>query len=116
MKLLILILKKEELLDRILGILVETGFHDVSILDGENHEAFMFESNPVIASFRDLFSRQPPYNRTLLCPAPEPTMIADFVNICTKEGIPLQDPEIGLLLSLPCTIYTGSNLKDMQAP
>lgn len=109
MKLLVIILKDESLLDRISSILVEVGLFDSSVLDGEGVETLMEGAQPVFASFKDLFGRGYMYNRTIVSPVQDPQAIPDFLRVCQQEQIDLANPEVGVLFTLPCTIFDGAN-------
>ncbi len=109
MKLMIIILKDESLLDRISSILLEVGLFDSSVLDGESIESLSDEGLPLFASFKSLFGKEYSYNRTLFIPVGDARDIKVFLHICQKEGIDFSNPEKACLMTLPCQIYDGSN-------
>ena len=113
MKLMIIILKDENLLEQVTSILVEAGFYDASVLDGENIETLADTTMPLLASFKNLFSDDFSYNRTIVCPAADPQMIKDALNIFEKEQIDFSNPQTGTLFTLPCTVFTGENREDL---
>ncbi len=113
MKLLIIILKNEKLLDQISSILLEVGLYSSSVLDGENIDALADSPMPLFSSFKSLFGENYSYNRTILCPVEHDEDIQDFLNICRQEKIDLTNPDTGTLLSVPCSVYTGENSGDL---
>ncbi len=113
MKLLIIILKQEHLLDQVSSILLEVGLYGSTVLDGENIETLADSPMPLFSSFKSLFGEDYSYNRTIISPVENNESIQDFLNICAHEGIDLSDPEIGVLLTVPCLIYTGENSNEL---
>ncbi len=113
MKLLVIILKNERLLDRITSILLEVGLFDSSVLDGENIESLADTAMPLFSSFKALFGKDYSYNRTIISPVLDSDSIYEFTRVCEKEGIDFSNPEIGSLFSVPCTVFTGDNGEDL---
>ncbi len=113
MKLLVIMLKKERLLEKIITILLETGMFDSSVIDGENIETLAKSKMPLFTSFKALFGADYSYNMTIISPVYDSSSIKDFVKICDKEGIDFSNPETGTLLSLPAAIFTGNNEDDL---
>lgn len=113
MKLLIIILKQEHLLDQISSILLEVGLFGSTVLDGENIETLADSPMPLFSSFKSLFGENYSYNRTIVSPVEDNESILDFLHICAHEGIDFSDPDTGVLLTVPCRIFTGENSNEL---
>ncbi len=113
MKLMVIILKHEQLLDQVTSILLEAGLYDASVLDGENIETLADASMPLLSSFKSLFGDEFSYNRTIICPVRYTEAIRDVLDIFNQEGIDFTDPETGVFFTLPCSIFTGDNVEEL---
>lgn len=100
----IIILKKESLLKKLISILVEFGMYDATVLDGEGIENIAMATNPVFSSLRDLFSETYVYNKTIITAAESRDLVDRFISVCTQEGIEFKGGEIGSLAVLPCEL------------
>ncbi len=109
MKLLIMILKDESLLEQIASIMVEQGLYEAAIIDGENIESLAGGSVPLLTSFRSLFGDFGSYNRSIICPLGAGDTLLSLLAVFSQEGIDFTRPETGTLLTVPCMIYDGSN-------
>ena len=109
MKLLIMILKDESLLEQIASIMVEQGLYESAIIDGENIESLAGGSVPLLTSFRSLFGDFGSYNRTIICPIDAGDTLLGLLAVFSQEGIDFSRPEIGTLLTVPCTVFDGNN-------
>ena len=113
MKLLIIILKQEQLLDQVNSALLEAGLYDSSVLDGENIESLAGTATPLLSSFATLFGEDFSYNRTIVSPAADDEAVRDLLSIFEHEGIDFSDPDTGVLLTIPCTVFNGANQEDL---
>lgn len=109
MKLLMIILKDESLLEVVASILVEEGLYRTAVIDGENIESLVGEGIPLFTSFKSLFGDQGAYNRTIFCPIEQQKVLEDLLAVFAQEGIDFSSEEVGSLLTIPCTLFNGKN-------
>lgn len=100
MKLLILFLNREELLEDILSYFVEMGITGATIIESVGMGRVLTYDIPIFAGFRDLMAGSRPYNKTILTVIDE-SLIEETVKgiqqiCCDDEG-----PGTGLLVILP---------------
>lgn len=98
----IIILRKEELLKKLISILVEFEMFDASVLDGEGIENIAMKTDPVFSSLRALFSETYVYNKTIISPVENRKDADEFLAVCRQEGIEFLGTETGTFLLLPC--------------
>ncbi len=113
MKLLVIILKNESLLEQVTSALVEAGLYDSSVLDGENIETLADASMPLFTSFKNLFGEDFSYNRTVISPVRDPRAVQDVLDIFEQENIDFTDPDTGTLMTIPCVLFNGDNREDL---
>lgn len=103
--LMIVILKNEALIRKVVGALVELELYDSSVLDGEAIENLAVRTIPLFEDVGGWFGQNLAYNRTLFVTLNERAEADAFVDLCRRDGIDLTDPEIASLLLLPCERY-----------
>lgn len=103
MQLVIIVLKNEKLLKKLISILIEFGLYDSSVFDGEGIENLAAATNPTFSTLRSLFSENYVYNRTILIPVEDAGTGEQLVRLCGKEGIDFSNEDTGIMVSLPCT-------------
>jgi hypothetical protein len=108
MRLLLLILKDESLLNPVSAALLEVGLYDATVLDGEGIDGFGDVGMPLFASFKGLFGTEYSYNRSLFIPVSDHRQVKEFLKICRSEGIDLANPSKACLLSMPAVLYDGT--------
>lgn len=102
MYVMIIILKEEKLLKKLISILVEFGMYDASVLDGEGIENLAVQTDPLFSSLRGLFSETYVYNKTIITPVSEKKTVRTFVKVCREEGIEFKGNDIGSIIIIPC--------------
>lgn len=100
MKLLILFLNREELLEDILSYFVELGITGATIVESVGMGRVLTYDIPIFAGFRDLMAGSRPYNKTIFTAVDEALVdeaVKGIQEICQEN----EGPGTGLLVTLP---------------
>jgi len=100
MRLLVVVLNREEYLDDILALFVELGIRGATILDSVGMGRILSHDIPIFAGFRDLMVGNRPYNKTILSVVEDELVEAAVKGI---EGVcgSFSRPGTGLIFTLP---------------
>ena len=101
MKLLLIILNKEEFLDDILSALVEAGILNATVIESTRITEVLSHEVPIFAGLRQLSKGGRAYNRIILAPVEEEKEMREFLRILEETEIDLQKEEIGAIFLLP---------------
>jgi nitrogen regulatory protein P-II 1 len=110
MKLLLIVLNKEEFLDELMQGLLEVDVRGATILDSVGMGRVLSQDIPIFAGLKGLLSGNRPHNKTIITAVEElqePRVVAVFEQIVG----PLNEPGNGLILSLPITKVYGMGQK-----
>ena len=102
MYVMIINIKKEELLKKLISIMIEFEMFDSSVIDGEGIENLAMQTDPVFSSLRALFSETYVYNKTIITPVQSRKDLDTFLSVCSQEGIEFRGTETGSVMVLPC--------------
>jgi len=113
MKLVLLILNKEEHLDEILEAFIELGISGATILDSVGMGRILAHDIPIFAGFQNLLQDTRPGNKTIL------TIVHGKKIEPMEKAIEqiignLNDPGNGVLLSIPIDYLKGVPIPDHQ--
>ena len=100
MKLILIILNQEELLDDILSALVEAGVLGANVIESTRMTEILSHEVPIFAGLRQISKGGRSYNRIILAPA-EKEEINEFLHILEETGINFQKEETGTIFLLP---------------
>lgn len=109
MHLLIIILKDESLLKKLLSLLIEFELYDSTVLDGESIENIAARNIPLFSDLNSLFGKESVYNRTILCYVPDDETAKSFIQVCKQEGIDFKKPDTGCIMTVPCSLFIGES-------
>ncbi|NOZ64442.1 MAG: hypothetical protein GXO71_05875 [Caldiserica bacterium] len=101
MKLILIILNQEELLDDILSALVEAGILGANVIESTRMTEILSHEVPIFAGLRQISKGGRSYNRIILAPVEEEEEINEFLHILEETGINLQKEETGTIFLLP---------------
>ena len=107
MKLLVFVLNREELLDRILEAYVEAGITGATILDSEGMGRFLAYEVPLFASFKDFMKGNKPYNKTILSVVRDEETIKRAVALVGEACGGLENPGTGIIFTVPVDFAVG---------
>ncbi|MDZ4200071.1 MAG: hypothetical protein U1E27_12400 [Kiritimatiellia bacterium] len=105
MVLLILNLKDERLIQKVVGVMLELEISDATVLDSEGLENLAVQTNPLFSEIGSLFGQNLAYRRTLLAQLPGRETLQDLVRLCRRDGVDLTDSEVATIWVLPCESF-----------
>ena len=107
MKLIVFVLNKEELLERVLEAYVEVGISGATILDSEGMGRFLTYEVPLFADFKEFMKGNKPYNKTILSVVEDETVFRRLRTILDEVCGGLSAPGTGILFMVPVDMAVG---------
>jgi nitrogen regulatory protein P-II 1 len=101
MKLLIIILNKEEYLGRLTSLLVEAGISGATISDSEGIGHYLAYEVPIFAGLRQLVGEGNTINKTILAVLDDEGSFTKFKELLEEENIDFTKPGIGVIMTVP---------------
>ncbi len=109
MYIMVIILKDESLLKKLLSLMIEFELYDATVLDGESIENIASKKIPLFSDLNTLFGQQTSYNRTILSYIPDGSTTENFIQLCKEEAIDFRQPDVGCIMTIPCNMYIGES-------
>ena len=106
-KLIVFVLNREELLDRVLEAYVEAGVSGATILDSEGMGRFLTYEVPLFADFKEFMKGNKPYNKTIFSVVENEACIGRLHDILDEVCGGLGSPGTGILFTLPVDFAAG---------
>ncbi len=107
MKLIVFVLNREELLERVLEAYVEAGITGATILDSEGMGRFLTFEVPLFADFKEFMKGNKPYNKTILSVVDEEEAVERLKEILDEVTGGLSLPGTGILFTVPVDYAVG---------
>jgi nitrogen regulatory protein PII len=107
MKLIVFVLNREELLERVLEAYVEVGITGATILDSEGMGRFLTYEVPLFADFKEFMKGNKPYNKTILSVVEDESVFERLRAILDEVCGGLRSPGTGILFSIPVDAAAG---------
>jgi nitrogen regulatory protein PII len=107
MKLVVFVLNKEELLERVLEAYVEAGVDGATILDSEGMGRFLTYEVPLFADFKQFMKGNKPYNKTILSVVDDPAVVPRLYSILDEVTGGLATPGTGIFFTVPVDFAAG---------
>lgn len=107
MKLVVFVLNREDLLERVLEAYVEAGIPGATILDSEGMGRFLTYEVPLFADFKEFMKGNKPYNKTILSVVQEEEAIPRLREILDEVTGGLSAPGTGILFAVPVDFAVG---------
>jgi hypothetical protein len=101
MEFLIIVLNKQEYLEKILSILVELGAPGATILDSEGLGHFLAYEVPIFAGLRQLVGEKKSANKTILALVEGKGFFPKFKKLLAEEDIDFTKDGMGIVVTLP---------------
>jgi len=101
MNLLIIIINKEEYVERILSLLIESGISGATILDSEGLGHFLAYKIPIFAGLRTLVGEGKSVNKTILAVLENDDILIQFKKLLADENIDFTRPGVGIMAVIP---------------
>ena len=107
MKLIVFVLNREELLERVLEAYVEAGVTGATILDSEGMGRFLTYEVPLFADFKEFMKGNKPYNKTILSVVEDGECVVRLRSILDEVCGGLSAPGTGILFTVPVDFAVG---------
>lgn len=101
MEVLIIILNKEEYLEKILSLIIEAGASGATILDSEGLGHFLAYEVPIFAGLRHLVGEKKSRNRTILAILENENIFPEIEKLFAEENIDFSQPGVGIIVTIP---------------
>jgi nitrogen regulatory protein PII len=101
MKLLMIVLNREEYFEKVLSLLVEAGVSGATILDSEGLGHFLAYEVPIFAGLRSLMQQNEYYNKTILAVIEQESIFHRFKQLLSKEDIDFIASGVGIIVKIP---------------
>lgn len=102
MMLLILIVKDDTVVRKVVRVLVEMELFDSTVLDGEAVENLAMRSVPMFEDIARMFGQALSYNRTLMVGLRHRQEAEVLTRLCRRDGVDLCDPAVATAWLIPC--------------
>lgn len=107
MKLLVLVLNKEELLEDVMSAYIEVGIPGATILDSEGMGHMLTYEIPLFADFKDFMKGNKPYNKTIFSVIRNDKKVKELERILEDIGVKLDEPGTGIVFTIPVDYARG---------
>ena len=112
MKLLMIVLNRDDYFEKILSLLIESGVSGATIFDSEGLGHFLAYEVPIFAGLRYLMGEQRAFNRTIMAIVEKDDIFQDFKRLLKKEEIDFTQPGVGVIATLPLSEVIKPEHKD----
>lgn len=116
MVLVLLNLKDERQIHKVVDVLLEMELTDATVMDSEALENLAVQTNPLFAEVGNLFGQNLAYQRTIILCLPHRDALHDVVRLCGRDGVDLVDPAVASLWIVPCEAYAPGRASAAGAP
>lgn len=99
---LILIIKDESKVKKIVQILIELSLYNTTVLDGEGIENLAFKSIPLYSEIGKYFGTELSFNKTIITSVENRDILDRFIGIAESENIDLRNNEVAEVMIIPC--------------
>ncbi|HIE43836.1 MAG TPA: hypothetical protein EYP78_03445 [Candidatus Omnitrophica bacterium] len=113
MRLLVIILNREECLDDVLSSLVEVGIMDATVIESTRMTEILVHEVPIFAGLRQMMKGGRAFNRVVIAPIERREVVGELLKILKEMKIDFQDSETGLLFTIPVEDFSG-RLEDLE--
>ncbi len=107
MKLVVFVLNREELLDRVLEAYAEAGVTGATILDSEGMGHFLTFEVPLFADFKEFMKGNKPYNKTILSVVEDEDCIPELESLLDEVCGGLSERGTGIFFTIPIDYARG---------
>jgi hypothetical protein len=108
MRLLMIILNKEEFLDDILSSLVELGIMGATVVESTRMSEILMREIPIFAGLREMKRSSRAYNRVIIAPVEERETVSELLKLLKEINIDFRDSETGFLFTIPVEDFSGT--------
>ncbi len=101
MKLLFIVLNKEEFLNDIISIMAELGITGATIIDSEGMAHALAYDVPIFAGLRKIVGQEKQHNKTIFALIEDENVLKDFYAILKEEKINFEEDGMGVMFTVP---------------
>lgn len=101
MQLLIIVLNKEEYLEKLMSLLVEAGISGATISDSQGIGHYLAYEVPIFAGLRQMMGEGKTVNKTILALLNDDKTFAQFKELLIEEDIDFTKPGVGVVVTVP---------------
>lgn len=107
MKLLVIVLNKENFLDDVLSCLVEMGVMGATVIESTRMSEILAREIPIFAGLRQMRREGRAYNRVIIAPVEKKETLRELLNVLKEMDIDFTNPETGFLFTIPIEDFSG---------
>lgn len=107
MKLLVFVLNKEELLEKVMEAYVEAGIPGATILDSEGMGRYLAYEVPLFADFKDFMQGNSPHNKTILSLIKDEDGLKRLLPLLEESIDGFSNPGTGVMFTVPVDWAAG---------
>lgn len=108
MRLLVIILNREDFLDDILSSLVEMGILGATIVESTRMAEILVSEVPIFAGLRQTMRGGRAYSRVIVAPIEERKVVSELLSVLKEMNIDFSKPETGFLFTIPIEDFSGN--------
>lgn len=97
MKLLVMVLNKEEYLDQVLSMMAELEISGATIIDSEGMEHALAYDVPIFAGLQKIVGGQKSHNKTIFALLEDAALASQLKKLLKQEGLSFDDEENGTM-------------------
>ncbi len=101
MQLLIIVLNREDYLEKIISLMIEAGITGATILNSEGLGHFLAYEVPIFAGLRQLMGEKRSANRTIFAVVEKEENLKEFKRLLEEERIDFTQTGVGIIALLP---------------
>lgn len=101
MQLLIIVLNKEEHLEKLMSLLIEAGISGATISDSQGIGHYLAYEVPIFAGLRQMMGEGKTVNKTILALLNDGKAFDEFKELLLEEEIDFTKPGVGILVTVP---------------
>ena len=113
MRLLMIILNKEEFLDDILSSLVELGIMGATVIESTRMSEILIREIPIFAGLKQMRREGRAYNRVIIAPIEKREIVKELLEVLKEMNIDFSSSETGFLFTVPVEDFSCS-LEDLE--
>lgn len=100
MKLMILILNKDEYFEKIVSLMVESSITGATIFDSQGIGSFLAYEIPIFAGLRSFIGEAKTANKSIMAVLDNDKDFVSFKKLLAEEGVDFNDPGVGVLMTI----------------
>lgn len=112
MKIVVFVLNKEHLMEKVLQAYMEAGVNGATVLDSEGMGHFLSYAVPLFADFKAFMKGNKPYNKTIFSVIEDESVIPELEKLLDEVCGGLDEPGTGIFFTMPVDYVRGLTRKE----